>query len=176
MKKLLVVAITLLVAGAALLAFGLAFMSTEAMCAGQPMPQNGVCQDVDRTTQKVTKERTYEQVKATAANLRLIVSGTGGVLAVLGAVGLVLSLRKQPSPTGAPMAPPHGGGSQFTSPGVGSQFGPGNAFGPGAYPPQGPYPQAGPYPPQGNYPGQHQQAADNTHLAPGQASWPPRPN
>lgn len=169
MKKLLVVAITLLVAGAALLTFGLAFMSTEAMCAGQPMPQNGVCQDVDRTTQKVTKERTYEQVKATAANLRLIVSGAGGALAVLGAVGLVLSLRKPPTPAAAPIGPGQGGGSQFTSPG-------GNAFGPGAYPPQGPYSQAGPYPPQGSYPGQQQQAVDNTHLAPGQASWPPRPN
>lgn len=176
MKKLLVVAITLLVAGAALLTFGLAFMSSEAMCAGAPMPQNGVCQDVDRTTQKVTKERTYEQVKTTASNLRLIVSGTGGALAVLGAVGLVLSLRKQPIPSTATMGPSQGGGSQFTPPGAGSQFGPGNAFGPGAYPPQGPYSPAGPYPPQGNYPGQHQQSVDNTHLAPGQASWPPRPN
>lgn len=85
-------------------------MNDTPYCSGSQMPVGSVCRDTDGAG-TVVRERSYDQVRQTAANLRLIVVVTGLAVVVVGAVGAVLAVTRHSAPRhgrqrGGPGQPP----------------------------------------------------------------------
>lgn len=147
MKLLQWLSLAVAALGIVLVLAGSLGMSDTPYCSNAPMPVGSVCRDTDGSG-KVIRERSYEQVRQTAANLRMIAILTGvGVIGV-GVVGSIIAVTRGrkppqsrhqgPGPQRPPALHPQQHLPMHQPPGVGPGQ-PGWNAGPPATPPQQPW-------------------------------------